>query len=446
MRFVWTYLLVLVFAVVLPAADTPKPDVVFRSDVSLVRVDAQVVDRNNRTITGLRQDDFILLEDGKRQEIRNFARENMPVDILLLFDVSRSMRPHVERVTSAADQALQVLGRDDRVAIMVFDRRTRIRMGFRGDRQAVRSGLDALLREEDFEGGTDITRALLDASAYIGREGRRDARRAIVILTDDQTERRRDVEGVSRALTDSDAVLSALLAPDMMRGGMRRHDDGDVNYPPDRRDRGTWPGRSGGGLGGPLGGIILGRGGRRGPMGGPGGGGRMGSHTQSAGTAEIARRSGGDSMQVDDADALETTLSRIRQRYALHFYLPQNVRAGEERQVEVQLTEAARRRYPEAEVRFRRTYMAPDGPVVASNRGSVPQNGSAPASASDSQKDGGWRHVDGSRDSGGPMILTRDSAASAPSSTPAAASPADQPTSQPEQKGGWRKLKPGEQP
>ena len=40
---------------------------------------------------------------------------------------------------------------------------------------------------------------------------------AIVILTDDQTERDRDEAAVSRALENANAVLSALLAPDAMR-------------------------------------------------------------------------------------------------------------------------------------------------------------------------------------------------------------------------------------
>ncbi len=79
------------------------------------------------------------------------------------------------------------------------------------------------------------------------------------------------------------------------------------------------------GLGGPLGGIILGRRGG-GPYGGRGPGGTGGNRTQSAGTDEIARRSGGDNMSVDDASALETTLARIRQRYALHFNVPAGVK------------------------------------------------------------------------------------------------------------------------
>ena len=62
------------------------------------------------------------------------------------------------------------------------------------------------------------------------------------------------------------------------------------------------------------------------PGGGDGGGPVIiGSRTHSAGTSELARASGGDSMSVDDASALQDTLARLRQRYALHFYLPAGV-------------------------------------------------------------------------------------------------------------------------
>lgn len=55
---------------------------VFRSDVSLVRVDAQVVDRSGRAITGLQPEDFVLFENGQKREIRHFESEDMPVDVL----------------------------------------------------------------------------------------------------------------------------------------------------------------------------------------------------------------------------------------------------------------------------------------------------------------------------------------------------------------------------
>ena len=45
-------------------------DVVFHSDVSLVRIDAQVVDRDNRAIGSLNVEDFVLLEEGHKQPIK----------------------------------------------------------------------------------------------------------------------------------------------------------------------------------------------------------------------------------------------------------------------------------------------------------------------------------------------------------------------------------------
>ena len=83
-----------------------------------------------------------------------------------------------------------------------------------------------------------------------------------------------------------------------------------------------------------------------------------GPHTQSAGTAEIARDSGGDSMSVNDAEALEDTLARLRQRYTLYFNLPEGVQPGQESNIQVDLTPEIRRRFADAEVRYRRTSMS----------------------------------------------------------------------------------------
>lgn len=309
--------------------------VTFRSNVSLGRVDAQVVDAENHPLRGLRVQDFILRLNGKQQDIRDFKSEQMPVDVVLLLDVSRSMEPHIRRVAVAAHQALGTLRDQDRVAILVFDRYTRVRMPFRPGRQDAEQELEAVLYRESFQGGTDITQGLLDSASYLEQNGRRDARRAIVIVTDDQTERSRNEAAVLAALTRADAVLSALLAPDALHTGpgvwrQIRLDDG---RPQDRYRYRMPPG-----YGGP----------RRGPR------------TQSAGTADIANQSGGDSMPVDQASAFEHTLARIRERYALYFYLPDGAHPAEASSVEVVLSPATRRRYPRAEARYRRSYLAPD--------------------------------------------------------------------------------------
>jgi VWFA-related protein len=318
----------------------PQDNVVFRSDVSLIRVDTRVVDGGNHAITGLRAEDFVLREEGQPQPIRGFGAEDMPVDVLFLLDVSASMRPHVQRIAEASGHALTVLGKDDRMAIMVFDRSTRVLLPFSANREDVHQAFGRSLQKEQFNGGTDISRAILNASEYIGRQGRRDARRAIVILTDDQTERDRDDVAVMRALARADAVLCALIAPDALHSGQLP---------------------SAGGLQDPFGGLLdpevrrlfgdqLTRAFRT----------IAKPRTSSAGTAEIAQDSGGDSLSVNDASALSETLARIRQRYALFFNLPDGVQPGQERNIEVTLAPEAFERHPDAQVRYRRGYMTPE--------------------------------------------------------------------------------------
>ena len=410
--------------------------VVFRSDVLLVRVDAQVRDRANRAIAGLRAEDFVLREQGRVREIRNFAREEMPMDVLMLLDVSGSMRTHVERIASAAHHAFQSLGPDDRIGIMVFDRVTRVRMPFRVHRGGeVERGLERVLDQENFGGGTDISRGIYNAIEYVKQNARRDARRAIVILTDDQTEFQADESGLIRSLARNEIVLSLLLAPDVIQ--RQRRQTGGIGFP-----GGGFPG--GGGMGWPGGG----RGGRGGPV-VLGGGGRG---TRSAGTRIIAEDSGGDSMSVDQASALEDTLTRLRQRYALHFYLPEGARAGQEREVVVDLSAAARRRYPDAEVRHRRFYVAPqsNSSSPAEVTSSVPQPTATvpdPVSAGDSPAPRTRRRVsDPNSGSGSGPLIDRSSepASQVPSGGwPKAESKPESPKAepQPEKKGGWPKAK-----
>ena len=346
----------------LAAAAVAADDPVFRSEVALSRVDARVIDRYGHTVTGLIARDFVLRLDGKEVAIRNFANESTPIDILLLLDVSGSMEPHVERIATAAEQALQVLGDNDRVAIMVFDSRTRVRLPFRGDRGEVTHALDRLLRAESFNGGTRITSALLSAARYVEKEARPDARHAIVILTDDQTQDDADEGLVESALRNAGAILSFLQAPyeetssyGIPGGGMP---GGGIPGGRGRR-RGPWGSGGGGtGTGWPGGGWP----GGSGPIGFPGGGGGrgypMGDRSHSAGTDTIAHDSGGDTMQVQDAAALEDTLSRLRQRYALYFYLPEGMTPSNIGNLQIGMSEAASLRYHGSEIESRRVFMA----------------------------------------------------------------------------------------
>ena len=63
--------------VVTGSSETSK---VFRVEVNLVQVDAVVTDKKGRPVTDLTADDFIVYQDGKRQEITSFSMVRMDVD------------------------------------------------------------------------------------------------------------------------------------------------------------------------------------------------------------------------------------------------------------------------------------------------------------------------------------------------------------------------------
>ncbi len=82
----------LVAFVTMALSQVQPPSAAFRSDTTLVRVDAQVL-TGSRTITGLSRDDFVVFEDGRPQPILHFGNESDPLDLLLLIDKSGSMQP-----------------------------------------------------------------------------------------------------------------------------------------------------------------------------------------------------------------------------------------------------------------------------------------------------------------------------------------------------------------
>ena len=154
-------------------------------------------------------------------------------------------------------------------------------------------------------------------------------------------------------------------------------------------------------------------------------------------------------MSVDQASALEDTLTRLRQRYALHFYLPEGARVGQEREVVVELSAGARRRYPDAEVRHRRSYVAPEsnGSSPAEVTSSAPQPAASdPVAVADPPAPRTRRRVsDPNSGSGsGPLVDRSEPASEIPSGGwPKAESKPQNPKPEPqaEKKTGWPRVK-----
>ena len=80
-----------------PPPPGPQEALPIRVEVDLVNVVFSVTDRHNRQVQGLGPEDFSVLEDGVRQQIKFFASEtNLPLRIGLLIDTSNSVRPRFQ--------------------------------------------------------------------------------------------------------------------------------------------------------------------------------------------------------------------------------------------------------------------------------------------------------------------------------------------------------------
>jgi VWFA-related protein len=100
------------------------PTFTIRVDVPLVTVDVTVSDIDDRPVTNLTRDDFLIFEDGKPQEIRAFSALDSPNSILLLIDRSISMQEHWPLMEPTIARLLVALQPQDRISIGAFDERS----------------------------------------------------------------------------------------------------------------------------------------------------------------------------------------------------------------------------------------------------------------------------------------------------------------------------------
>ena len=75
-----------------------------RIDSELVALTATVTDSRGRNVSGLKQSDFTVYEDGAKQELAYFnTGERVPVSLGILFDTSGSMIDKIEGVSDAVE-------------------------------------------------------------------------------------------------------------------------------------------------------------------------------------------------------------------------------------------------------------------------------------------------------------------------------------------------------
>lgn len=146
--------------------------------------DAQVIDKKTRKVFGgLRQQDFEVYEENVKQPVVYFSQDQLPLSVLLLLDISRSVTPIIEQVGAGANDALQRLKPEDEVAVMAFADYPKLIQGFTKDRKIAADKISEAATT--FLGhGTFLNEALHAAEQAMNNVSNPTNRRAIIVITD----------------------------------------------------------------------------------------------------------------------------------------------------------------------------------------------------------------------------------------------------------------------
>ena len=179
--------------------------------VDLVNVFYTVTDKKGHLIPDLNKEDFVLEEDGKKQEIRFFSHEhNLPLTLAVLMDISPSVAPVFTVERSAAVKFFDsILKPKDMAMVISFEKSVTLVQDDTESFRLLRDAIESLEIGPGIGGGTSLYDALyLAASEKMKEEV---GQKAIILLSDgDDTTSRTSERLALASVQDSDALIYSL--------------------------------------------------------------------------------------------------------------------------------------------------------------------------------------------------------------------------------------------
>jgi len=172
-----------------------------RKSVELVLVPVTVTDRSNRIVTGLEQENFQLYQDKHPQPIKYFWKEDAPVSVGIVLDVSGSMASKIERARDAVLALLKASNPKDEFFLMTFADRPMLVRDFTSNADDIQGQLPFMTPK----GSTSLIDAVFLAVNHM--KSARYSRKALVIISDGGDNRSRYVEKDLRSVIKEGDVL-----------------------------------------------------------------------------------------------------------------------------------------------------------------------------------------------------------------------------------------------
>ena len=181
-----------------------------RVETDLVLLEATVKDKSGRIMKDLKREDFVLDEDGMAQQVEHFSRDQLPLAVALVVDLSGSIKPFLRPLRYATQTALRALKPEDEVALFTFTSEVEERVRLTHDKREVSDQIEFF----SAGGGTNINRAIYNAAKYL-REAAPAARRVIVLISDNVPTVNDGVSAseVANAALEADAAVYGLKVP-----------------------------------------------------------------------------------------------------------------------------------------------------------------------------------------------------------------------------------------
>ena len=176
-------------------------DETIKVESSIVLLNATITDTKGSIVSGLKQNQFQIFEDGKEQKIEFFESEKTPFAAIILLDSSGSMEQRVSLARSAAIQFLDRLRIDDVAAIYNFDSKISLVQDFSNSRDIYEGAFDIKAN-----GMTVLNDAIFKAAEEL--EKRTEKRRAIIVLSDGaDTQSGRSADKALKAALSANATI-----------------------------------------------------------------------------------------------------------------------------------------------------------------------------------------------------------------------------------------------
>ena len=184
---------------------THAADSRFRTDSQLVLINATVVDKEGRFIPDLAGDRFRVFDEGVEVPITSVAVEEVPVSVVIVLDVSGSMKKKIVHAREALNRFLDRSGPDDEFCLLLFNDTVQMRRNFYKDTAIIRNRA----AQAETGGGTALRDSLIAAISRVRTA--RNARRAILLVSDGvDTASRYKWKEVERYLLEANAALYVL--------------------------------------------------------------------------------------------------------------------------------------------------------------------------------------------------------------------------------------------